>query len=112
MRARFLWPALTALALAAAGCGSSSSGNGVSDAKFADALHLKSVGASYTISGTLCGVARLLHSADEVSKADSANPGQVLASKDGSVGIVIQPPFAKDCSQQARKGLDRLANGK
>jgi hypothetical protein len=112
MRARrHLWiPA--ALALVVAGCGSSGGKSGVSDANIVDALHLDSTAGSYTIHGTLCGVSKLLHTADEVSKADSANPGRVLASKDASVGIVILPPFAKSCEKDARKGLNSLTKGK
>ena len=108
MRVQSLLCGLAALTLLA-GCGSSP-GKGVSDQKIIDALHLRSVAGAYTIAGTICGVSKLLHTTDEVSTANNADSGSVLASRDESVGIVILPPFAKNCAREARRGLDKLAN--
>jgi hypothetical protein len=108
MRSRYLLSCVAAMALVA-GCGSSGGGGGVSESKLVDALSLESIDGGYTIKGTICGVSKLLTTSDEVSQANDTDKGQVLASKDQTVGIVILPPFSQSCARQARTALDKLA---
>ncbi len=106
MRRAFALAAAVAV-LALGGCGSSS-GDGVSDAQFIDALGLTMKDGHYVIEkNPFCSIAQLLHDSGEVSDAASSN--RVLASKDASVGIEVLTPFAPSCRKQAEKALNRLS---
>jgi hypothetical protein len=111
MRATRMWSSLlTAIAALAVGCGSTGGGaSGPSDQDFINALHLESVGGEYAVKGTLCGVARFLHDSDEVASANTAQKGSVLASRDRTIGIVIVPPFANTCANDAQRELNKLS---
>ena len=101
---------LVALALlsAVAGCSSSSSDSGVSDAKLVAALDLTMKGGHYVIDkNPFCSIQKLLHDQGEVS--DAAKSGLVLASKDQTVGIQVIAPFAPACKREAEKNLQKLA---
>ncbi len=100
-----------ALALVAlAGCGSSSSGGGPSDAQMADALGAKMVAGHYAIDGNpFCSIDTFLHDSGEVSDASKTDKGHVIAAQDGTLGIVIRTPFAPTCVPKARDGLNKLA---
>jgi hypothetical protein len=100
---------LVALALlSAAGCSSSSSSDGTSDAKLVAALDLTMKGGHYVIDkNPFCSIEKLLHDQGEVS--DAAKSGLVLASKNQTVGIQVIAPFAPACKREAERNLQKLA---
>jgi hypothetical protein len=110
MRPQRLLPALLATALLATGLGGCGSGtSGISDAKIASALGLKSEGGAYVMDDNpaFCSIQALLHTDQEVH--DAAKKNVVVASKDGTVGIQVVTPFAPTCRKQAEHKLDKLA---
>jgi hypothetical protein len=99
-----------ATAVAAAGCGSSST-EGIPDAKIIAALDMKMVQGHYAIKGNpFCSVSKLLHDSQQVKDASSTR--RVIASRDGTVGIEIIRPFAPSCKHRAIPVLNRLAAGR
>jgi hypothetical protein len=99
-----------ATAVAAAGCGSSST-EGIPDAKIIAALDMKMVQGHYAIKGNpFCSVSKLLHDSQQVKDASSTR--RVIASRDGTVGIEIIRPFAPSCKHRAIPILNRLAAGR
>ena len=93
--------------LALSGC--SSSGSGVPDSRFVDALNLTSQQGSYVMdhNPAFCSISKLLHNSSEVR--DAAKSGGVVASRDATVGIQVVTPFAPACRKEAEQGLDKLA---
>jgi hypothetical protein len=110
MSGRLLLAALLAaiVALAVAGCNGSS--EGISSGEVVKALHLQRSGDGYAMNGDeFCQVSELLTSSDDVSTAaQSGKKGLLIASRQGSVGIKVVPPFAPDCRDQALKALNGL----
>ena len=94
----------------AAGCGDDG-GVTFSDAKIIDKLNLEKSGNGYAIDGDpFCEVeGKLLNDSDEVANAAERDDlGLVIASREGNVGVKGVPPFAPDCSDKAKKKLNKL----
>lgn len=99
---------VTALALAAGGCGAGSS---ISDSKIVSSLDLKRTDRAYRIGGDpFCTVDELLNDSDEVDQA-SGEGGRnfLIASPNGEIGVLARRPFAPDCTRRAKDALRRLA---
>ena len=100
--------ATVALALSVTGCGDDERFN---DGKIVDALALEETDSGYAIGGDpFCSVeSKLLNDGDEVDAAlDADEVGLVIASAEGNVGVQGIPPFAADCKQNAKQGLNKL----
>jgi hypothetical protein len=111
MRGRGQVVLILAVSAALAGCGEEDVRYG--DARIVDKLNLEEVEGQkdYTIEGDLfCSIERqLLNTRSEVEEAlDSDDSGLVVSSREGNVGVVGVPVFAGDCSEDARKKLNRL----
>jgi hypothetical protein len=98
---------IVAVALAGAGCGNGSS---ISDPKIVAALDLEQTARGYEVGGDpFCTIVELLNDGDEVERASDRRGGDfVIASPDGQVGVLAEPPFAPDCTRRARDALKHL----
>jgi hypothetical protein len=89
-------------------CGSG--GSSVSDSKIVDALGLKKTSRGYEMDNNpFCAVTQLLHDSGEVSDASDLTGKQfAISSPKGTVGIVVQKPFAPNCERDAKDKLKQL----
>ena len=92
----------------AIGCGSG--GSSISDSKIVDALGLKQTARGYEMDNNpFCSVTQLLHDSGEVSDASDLKGKQfAISSPKGTVGIVVQKPFAPNCERDAKGKLKKL----
>jgi hypothetical protein len=100
---------VAALVPGLAGCGEED--EDFPNGRIVDALELEEIGSGYAMGGDpFCEVeAKLLNDADEVDTAQEEDEfGVVIASRQGNVGIETVPPFAPDCTDKAKKKLNRL----
>ncbi len=81
------------------------------DQKIVDRLNLKQTENGYAIDGDpFCEVEKkLLNDAAEVeAAAEKDDLGLVIASREGNAGVQGVPVFAPDCSDEAKKKLNKL----
>ena len=96
-----------ALLLAFAGCGDDSSS--YSNGEIERALDLERGSGAYEVGGDpFCRVTDLLHDGDEVAGINRRQRQLALTSRQGGVGVVVEPPFPPDCQQQVESGLNDL----
>lgn len=104
--------ALPALAgIVAAGCGADPVS--YSDGEIADGLALRPERNTYLVAtedepegDAFCIVSDLLNDADEVDKAGKRAEGLAISSREGTAGVVTEPPFG--CEDEVRRNLNRL----
>lgn len=73
-------------------------------------LETAPTGDGYTVGDNLaCQVTTLLNDTDDVAELTGAERRVALTSRDGRVGILVDPPFAPACEREALAGLNRLA---
>jgi hypothetical protein len=104
-----LWVALVAASSVMVACGEEE--EEFPNGRIVDALGLEEMGSGYAMGGDpFCEVtSKLLNDSEEVDTAlEEDEFGVVIASRHGNVGIETVPPFAPDCTDQAKKKLNRL----
>jgi hypothetical protein len=112
-RGRRLVAAVTAAAVLAgstpllAGCGEEE--ESFSNKQIVDSLGLEETDSGYAIDGDpFCEVSKKL--LNDASEVDDAGDGEelVIASAEGNVGVEGVAPFAPDCKNEAKDGLNKL----
>ena len=99
-----------AVALAAAGCGSSEDEGKLSDAKVESALNIQKSSTGLQVgSNAFCAIDRILNDSDEVSGLKKSEKSLAIVAKGDVVGVVVITPFAKACQRQVLKDLNALA---
>jgi ABC-type uncharacterized transport system auxiliary subunit len=101
--------AVTALASVAllAGCGEEE--ETFSNKRIVDSLRLEETESGYAIDGDpFCEVSKQL--LNDSSEVDDAGDGEqlVISSSEGNVGVEGIAPFAPDCKNEAKQGLNEL----
>jgi hypothetical protein len=91
----------------AAGCGEDE--ESFSNKQIVDSLGLEETESGYAIGGDpFCEVSKkLLNDPSEVDDAADAE-ALVIASSEGNVGVEGIAPFAPDCKNEAKRGLNKL----
>ena len=55
-----------------------------------------------------CVVDSVLSNADAIAKERKKDPAGIITSKNGNVGVVVEPPFPDDCEKTVLDGLNKL----
>lgn len=102
---------IAAMAVVAIGVGCGGDSVRYTDKQIIEKLNLSESGNGYILDGEpFCEVeGKLLNDADEVeAAADRDELGLVIASREANVGVKGVPVFPPDCSDQAKKKLNKL----